>query len=158
MLGMKYQEYIKGAAAQQVKDFFTAVKKVPADKLEWKPLDMGRSVLSQCQEIAMSFAWSTDMLQGKAEFSEEAMAADQAEMAQWTTVEECEKQAHEKLAAWQEFVSTYPDEKLSETLWLPFDGGRDFTMSEIMEYPRWNAGYHEGQVNYIQTLYGDNSF
>lgn len=158
MLVMKYQEYIKGSVRQQVKDFFVAVNKVQADKLEWRPLDLGRSALSQAQEIAMCFTWSTDMLQGKVDFSEEAMAADQAVMAQWTTVAECEKQASERQAVWEALVTDYPDEKLKETIWLPYDGGRDFTMSEIMEYVKWNAAYHEGQVNYIQTLYGDNSF
>ena len=154
---MKYQEYILGSMKQQVADFFKAVKKVPTDKLEWKPLDAGRSVLDQAQEVAMSFTWSADMLQGKVSFSEEAFAEDKAVMSAWTTIEECEKQAEERLTAWQTLVSSYPDEKLKETIWLPYDGGRDFTMTEVMEYPRWNAGYHEGQVNYIQVLYGDTS-
>lgn len=154
---MNYQEYIVGSMKQQVADFFKAVKKVPAEKLEWKPLDAGRSVLDQAQEVAMSFTWSADMLQGKVNFSEEAFAEDKAVMSAWTTVEECEKQAGERLAAWESLVSSYPDEKLKETVWLPYDGGRDFTMMEVMEYPRWNAGYHEGQVNYIQVLYGDTS-
>ncbi len=154
---MNFKDYILGSTKQQVSDFFKAVKKVPADKVEWKPLDAGRSVLDQAQEIAMSFTWSADMLQGKVNFSEEAFAADKAKMAEWTTVEECEKQAEERMAAFAELVSEYPDGKMKETIWLPYDGGRDFTMMEIMEYPRWNAGYHEGQVNYIQVLYGDNS-
>lgn len=154
---MRYQDYILGSMKQQVSDFFKAVKKVPAVKLEWKPLDAGRSVLDQAQEVAMSFTWSADMLQGKVNFSEEAFAEDKAVMSAWATVEECEKQATERLAAWETLVSSYPDEKLKETIWLPYDGGRDFTMMEVMEYPRWNAGYHEGQVNYIQVLYGDTS-
>ncbi len=48
-----------------------------------------------------------------------------------------------------------PDERLSEKKWLPFDGGRDFSMPEMMDYPRWNFNYHLGQSAYIQTLLGD---
>jgi hypothetical protein len=25
----------------------------------------------------------------------------------------------------------------------------------MLEYPRWNATYHLGQIAFIQTLYGD---
>jgi hypothetical protein len=28
-------------------------------------------------------------------------------------------------------------------------------MIEMMDYPRWNFNYHNGQIAYIQTLYGD---
>jgi hypothetical protein len=52
-------------------------------------------------------------------------------------------------------VLAMPDERLAETKWLPFNGGRDHTYLEMLEYPRWNATYHLGQVAYIQTLYGD---
>ena len=41
---------------------------------------------------------------------------------------------------------------------LPFGPGgsmQTFTVAELTEYPRWNANYHQGQIGYIQTLYGD---
>ena len=51
--------------------------------------------------------------------------------------------------------SRMPDADLDKKRWLPYDGGRDFTMPEMMDYPRWNFNYHLGQIAYIQTLYGD---
>ena len=48
-----------------------------------------------------------------------------------------------------------PDERLSNTKWLPYNGGRDHTFLEMLDYVRWNCNYHTGQIAYIQTLYGD---
>ena len=59
------------------------------------------------------------------------------------------------LATLFDAIRNCSDERLKETVWLPYDGGRDFTIQEICEYPRWNADYHLGQISYIQILYGD---
>ena len=67
----------------------------------------------------------------------------------------CEAACCANLETFFELVRSIPDERLSETRWMPVDGGRDFTMEEMMDYPRWNFVYHLGQIGYIQTLLGD---
>lgn len=154
---MRLQDHMIDVTRAAAKEAFRNAKAVPADKLEWKPLDNGRSVLDQCRELAMCPTWAYDIISGapQPEWNEEAVAAMQAEQAQWTTAEDCERVCNERLEKLFELYRNMPDERLSETKWLPYDGGRDFTMPEMMDYPRWNFNYHLGQIAYIQTLYGD---
>lgn len=136
---------------------FKYAKAVPADKIDWKPLDLGRSVLDQCKEMAMCAGWCQDIIDAEKppEFSEESMAAIQKEQEQWKTVEDCQAEAQRRMDKLFAFFRELPDERLTEKKWLPFDGGREFTVTEMMDYPRWNFNYHLGQVAYIQTLFGD---
>lgn len=154
---MRFQDYIIDSIQKGFDEVFRYAKFVPEDKLTWKPLDLGRSVLDQCQELAQSPAYVTSMIAGEKmpEMSQESWQKVMEERQAWTTVEECERIGKERLAALFEAIRNCPDERLKETVWLPYDGGRDFTIQEIMEYPRWNANYHAGQISYVQTLYGD---
>lgn len=153
---MRFQDYIIEATRSAADEAFRYAKSVPAEKLEWKATDSGRSVLEQCRELAMCPKWAQDIIRGtEPEWNEETMAAIQAEGLQWTTVEACEEECKRRLDGLFALYSEVSDERLKETKWLPYDGGRDFTVQEMMDYPRWNFNYHLGQIAYIQTLYGD---
>jgi predicted secreted protein len=156
---MKLQDYLIQATCEAAKEAFAYAKAVPADKLDWKPLEAGRSVLDICQEMALCPGWAKEMIedQGDHEWNEETMAAIEAEKAKLATIEACEAECNRQLELLFEFFRTIPDERLKDTKWLPYDGGRDFTVAEMMEYPKWNFTYHLGQIGYIQTLYGDKS-
>jgi hypothetical protein len=136
---------------------FKYAKAVPADKLGWKPLDGGRSVLDICQEMALCPGWANDIISGKPqpEWNEETVAKVEAEKQSFSTTEACQAECNRRLAELFDMYRAMPDERLSETKWLPYDGGRDFQMEEMMDYPRWNFNYHLGQIAYVQTLYGD---
>lgn len=83
------------------------------------------------------------------------MAAYKAEISAWDTVEKCKAALDEKLERLFTLYREMPDARLLETKWLPYGGGKDFSMEEMMDYPRWNFNYHTGQIAYIQTLFGD---
>lgn len=136
---------------------FRYARAVPADKLDWKPLDVGRSVLDLCREMAMCPGWAEDIITGKEqpEWNEETMAAIKKEQEQWKTTEDCQAECNRRLEKLFDLFRGLSDAKLSDTKWLPYDGGRDFTVEEMMDYPRWNFNYHLGQIAFIQTLYGD---
>src|ERR1700730_13623055 len=100
-------------------------KAVPADKLSWKPLDAGRSVLDQLQELAQAPDYAVGMLGGKTKG--EAPGPDDweklvAQRQAWTTVEDCEREAKVRLDNLFETIRNFPDEKLTDTTWLPYDG------------------------------------
>ena len=154
---MRIQDYMIDATKAAAAAAFKTARGTAADRLDWKPLDEGRSVLDQCREMAMCPKWAEDIISGvqMPEWNEETAAAVKAEQEQWNTIEDCEAECNRRLESLFEMYQKMPDEKLSETKWLPFDGGRDFTMEEMMGYPRWNFTYHLGQISYIQTLYGD---
>lgn len=154
---MRFQDYIADATVAAAEEAFRYASKVPADKLEWEPLEAGRSVLDLCREMAMTPTWAIDTIEGKPhDFTEEAFAAIKAEQSQWTTVDQCYEECERRMVELLELMRTMPDARLSDTRWLPYEGGRDFTIVEQMEYPKWNFNYHLGQIAYIQMLYGDN--
>lgn len=154
---MRLQDYMIDVTRTAAAEAFKCAKATAADKVDWSPMDNGRSVLNQCREMAMCPKWAEDIIGGAPmpEWNEETAAAIQAEQEQWKTVEDCEAECNRKLESLFEMYRNMPDERLSESKWLPYDGGRDFKMPEMMDYPRWNFNYHLGQISYIQTLYGD---
>lgn len=140
-----------------MEEAFRYAKEVPEDKIDWKPMDEGRSVLNLCRELAASPKWAADLVQGKPlpEFTDEMAAAIQKEQEQWKSVAACETECKRRLEVFYHAVEGLTDDDMKTKTWLPFSGGRDFTMLEMMDYLRWNFNYHLGQIAYIQTLYGD---
>jgi uncharacterized damage-inducible protein DinB len=156
---VRVQEKIIEATCAAAREAFAYAKAVPADKLEWQPLDNGRSVLDICQELALCPTWCYEIVRERdepmPEWSEETAEGYRREQQQWKTAEACEAECNRRLEQLFEVFRSMPDSRLEEKKWLPYDGGRDFTMEEMMDYPRWNFTYHLGQIAYIQTLYGD---
>lgn len=154
---MRFQDSMIEATRNAAREAFKYAKHVPADKLDWKPLDSGRSVLDICKEMAQCPGWTVQILKGEGfpEWSDEAQAALESKTSAWTTAEACEEECNRQLEAFYAAVREFPDEKLGDTFVLPFDGGQTITMKENIEYPFWNFTYHQGQIAYIQTLYGD---
>jgi hypothetical protein len=154
---MKFQDNIADQTKVAALEVFRYAKAVPADKVEWQPLDAGRSVLDIARELARCPAWAYDLVNGEdfPEWNEETAAKEKALTDQWTTIEACEAECLRQVERLMELYRTVSDERLAETKWLPFEGGRDYTVAEMMDYPRWNFNYHLGQIAYIQILYGD---
>lgn len=153
---MRFQDYMIEATGQAFREVFKYAKAVPADKWHWKPMEEGRSVLDLCQELALCPEWAFDIVCGKEfEWNDEIAKAVEEQKQQFTTIEACELECHRRLEKLFDLYRNLPDEKLLDSRWLPFDGGRDFPMTELMDYPRWNFNYHLGQIAYVQTLYGD---
>jgi hypothetical protein len=127
--------------------FFSYAKAVPDDKIQWKPLDAGRTVLDMAQECAQSADWAVGMIAagGFTGMDEARMKAMKEERSGWTTVEECER------------VRNFPLSKMDETVEVPF-GKKKYPWWEILLIHYWNLNYHWGQVAYVQTLYGDHGY
>ena len=154
---MRYQDYICGETQRAADAAFKEATFVPADKLDWKPLDEGRSVLDQCQEMAQCALWCEQIIAGEGmpDFNEETFAKIQEERKSWLTIEACQAECNKRLESLYKVIKSIPDDQLAKTKWLPFGGGREHSWQEMMDYPRWNFVYHLGQISYVQTLYGD---
>lgn len=153
---MKVVDYVANEAKAAADAAFKYAAAVPADKLSWEPLETGRSVLSMLQELAMTPTWQYDTLVGPPpDMSPEAWQQQRDMMSQWTTLEQCREQFDERFKKLDEYIRGLKEEQFTDTKWLPYDGGRDFTVLEMLDYTRWNSTYHQGQIAYIQTLYGD---
>lgn len=133
---------------------------MPADKQQWKPPSDGRSAHDQVLECAVMNGMAAKILNDQAFPNFETM--DWGGMfakaaAENDTVEKLlgtlEKSTADLIAA----TKAFPADKLGESVMVPFDGSTR-TWAEVIFFPYWNMTYHEGQINYIQLLYGDKEF
>ena len=133
---------------------------MPAEKQQWKPPQEGRSAHDQILECAVMNGFAAKILNDLAFPNMETM--DWGGMfgkaaAENDTVEKLlstlEKSTADLIAA----TKAFPADKLSDTVMIPFDGSTR-TWAEVIFFPYWNMTYHEGQINYIQLLYGDKEF
>lgn len=154
---MKYQEFIIEATQKAADEAFRFAAAVPENKVGWKPIDAGRTVLDQSQEMAKAPEWAHAIVSEgpQPEWTAEGMAEEKLEMAKWDTIDKCKAECQARLDRLFELYRGVSDDRLAETKWLPFEGGRDFTVKEMMAYPMWNFTWHAGQIAYVQTLYGD---
>ena len=126
---------------------------MPPDKQTWKPLDQGRSALSQIQECAGINFWTAQMLRDRAVPPMEEGWMQQLQ-AQYDTSEKAVAGLQAATDALVAAIEAFLADHLEDTLTLPWDP-TPTTMAEVMLLAYWNMVYHIGQISYIQTLYGD---
>ena len=135
-------------------DMIRAVDATPKDKAVWKPLETGRSI----QEIALECA-GVNLFMAKAISTYAAPVMDREEFAKFTaehdTLEKSVAALKSSLSALSAAIICFPTEKLDDTILLPFPGGTTVAFAELISKPYYHLSYHLGQINYIQTLYGD---
>ncbi|MCL6623356.1 MAG: hypothetical protein K6T17_01910 [Fimbriimonadales bacterium] len=141
-----------------VDDLFRSVRAMPGEKITWQTSETARTPLDILQECALSLKWPQSILGNKQptfDLPEEEFQKIQAERARLTSVDACEETARKNLAETIEFIRSYPEDDLDRVISLPFAPNLDLTVAEILASPYWNITYHLGQINYIQTMYGD---
>jgi len=117
----------------------------------WSPLGDARSALSVLTEcVIANYKWR-DILRNRqySDVSEElweevtkACLDLPATLAQLET-------SGEQLA---QAILTIPDNDTADEIESPWG---PYTLADCCLHAYWNMVYHEGQINYIQTLYGD---
>jgi len=148
---MTLQEAVALRTERAAEEFLAAVKRIPDDKLRWSPIGEARSVLDVLQECGrVNERW-----------------ADMIESGQWITwprehIQDLIAKTGDREsavayfeAATAKFVSAVrglPDGRLDEPFESPW---RTASTAEWLMHALWHISYHEGQINYIQTLYGD---
>ncbi len=131
-------------------------KRVPADKLDWKPLEAGRSVLDQLQECAVIAGFYKSLLATylMPEFGPEFMADYNKARAELDTMAKVESMLRENTAtAVAAIRRAVPDDVIENE--MPFFGPEPWKVYSVMNAHAWNMHYHTGQICYVQTLLGD---
>lgn len=135
-----------------------AVAKMPDDRIGWHPAtegNQGRDALDQALECAYLNEWvaqgyrtgkmpTIDWDDFKARTDARRNKADCLAWLQSST---------EALAS---ALANFPADKIGEATIDPVHDGKATTWADFaIDLFYWNTVYHEGQVNYIQVLYGD---
>lgn len=123
----------------------------PAERLAWTPLENGRSILEQLAECAVANRkWASILRTGfYANLPEGAYDQAVRDAADLTSATSMLRAATSELVT---AIGTVSPDRLGdmiETEWGPY------SIARCCLHAYWNMAYHEGQINYIQTLYGD---
>jgi uncharacterized damage-inducible protein DinB len=147
------QEMLATMNRKAAQDLARAVAAL-GDKATWRPLDKGRSALDQVLECAgFAHAGAHIFTRGEVpELSPESFARFGAEN---DTPEKALAALERTSEAFAQAIRALPTEKLGDKVTLPFGGGMELSLGEVALMNHWNTVYHEGQVNYIQTLCAD---
>lgn len=142
-----------GMIRQSVGGLTANINATPADKLTWKPLDAGRSVLDmavECGAISYSAAKTLTTRENPTMDTEGYQKIKEAT----DTGEKAVKLLQDSTDALIAAIEGFPEEHLQDKVTMPW--GMEMTFAETMMLVYWNNVYHTGQICYVQTLYGDN--
>ncbi|MEJ5170358.1 MAG: DinB family protein [Fimbriimonadales bacterium] len=152
---MQAKQYLIQLTREQLDAVFRNARAVPADKLEWRPLDQGRSVLDQVRECAGIPRLLTRVLKERSfQIQPEEMDALRSEWSTWS-LDDAEQIGRRDTDEMLAVLEAMTDDELGTSIPVPFFGGRERTLLEIASTHAWNLIYHTGQIAYIQTLLGD---
>jgi hypothetical protein len=150
-------DHCKKSAVQEMEMFLRNFAHVPDDKLTWTPAPASKSAIRIAAHTALYAGRFARMISERnlpvVDNLDEWLAARQAEEDALTSRQEIEavfrKGTDEVLAA---LDSLTPDE-----IGFVLDSGQGFSisMSHLMTLPGWHATLHCGQIDFLQTCWGD---
>lgn len=128
------------------------------DKINWSPGPCARTPLQLVAHSAMGVSGIQGMLVGKPfPYADivEADAAWRAAEKEFTTSEQVLSLLEQNSAEYLAWLDTLTSEQLASTLQLPFGS---FPMAAAITFPADHMRNHAAQIDYIQTVYGDQNW
>lgn len=147
----------KKSAVQGMERFLKNLSFVPDDKLDWTPTPTSKSALRVAAHTALysrRFArmiWDRKLpaVENLAEWEAQVKAEEIAV----TSREEVERIYREGIEEVLSALDSLTPEEFTSTL----DSGQGWSvlMTDLMNLPGWHATLHTGQIDYLQTCWGD---
>jgi hypothetical protein len=147
----------KESAVQGMEMFLRNFSHVPDDKLTWQATPTAKSALRIAAHTALYAGRFARMLRDrelpKPDSLEEWLAEREAEEVAITTREQMERVFREGTDEVLAALGSLTPEEVASTL----DSGQGWTMSMafLMGLPGWHATLHMGQIDFLQTCWGD---
>lgn len=132
-----------------------ALATTPDDKINWSPGSCARTPLQQVAHSAMSIGGIQSMLVGKPfpyASPAEADTAWRAAEKEFTTRAQVLGLLEQSSADYLTWLDSLTAEQISSTLQTPFGA---FPMAAAITFPADHLRNHAAQIDYIQTVYGD---
>jgi hypothetical protein len=145
---MTVQEYVARVTERKAEDLLAAAHAVMQDSQSWKPLGRGRTVIDLVAECAITNRMSIKLLHERA-WDEAGREERRQAHAALDTLDKASASLRENTRALAAAIRALPDDQLALEIRLPDETS---TVAEDLLHPYWNMAYHEGQINYIQTL------
>lgn len=153
---MSGQDILINRTLEAVDGIIKAVRAMPEDKLNWKPMEEGKSAMEQLKEVTRACVWFALMAEAKAEpeWGDEQRAKQLKMSDGWKSIDDVERALREQTNKLCNAIESCSDADLK--LPFKFEGvEKDYTLGEALNFHQSHTMYHIGQINYIQTLYGD---
>jgi hypothetical protein len=146
------QEFLATAAEKTVADLEAALLRLPEDKRNVSPMGDARTPADLVAEVAILNGTTAELLKNR-HFPENydfaAFGQDKKDLAQdW---DQMKSLLYANTARVAEAIRAVPDEDLGIEVAMPWG---PMTLRQIAAYPFWNMSYHEGQINYVASMYG----
>ncbi|HLK16703.1 MAG TPA: DinB family protein [Fimbriimonadaceae bacterium] len=150
---MTVQDFIASGTEKGTADLLAAYERTTPEKRGWQP-EGGRSARNVLAECAIMTDGLADIVQtGKMpEFDMDKFHADLAALDTDEKAISALKAGTDKLV---KVIKALPDDKLSVLIESPWG---TYTTAAWAHHVTTHNAYHEGQINYIQTLYGDKGY
>jgi hypothetical protein len=129
----------------------TVAQATPPDRHHWQPMDNGRSVIDQVVECSIANAkWAAILRSGV--YADLPRADAERAYADCDTLEKAIARLQTSAADLISAIRSVPSDALSNEVSTPWG---PYPMARCCTHAYWNLTFHEGQINYVQTLYGD---
>lgn len=150
-------ELAKLTAAESMAIFLRNFSKVPEDKLTWSPAPTAKSAIRIAAHAALYFSRFAEMIRTK-------KLPEVADLDEWLRLRNTEEEAvttreavEGAFRAGLEEVRAAIDQLTPEEIASELDSGQGWTMSMsfLIRLPGWHTTLHCGQIDLLQTCWGD---
>ena len=148
---MTIKEVAVRANREITENLIRAATAMPGEKVTWRPLGEGRDALDLLAEVAHINALAARVFEERAVPPHDPVGFERAKQEADTPEKAVAllRSSADRLAA---AIESFPEGQLGDTVRI---GPLTKTFAELMVFVYAHSSYHFGQVNYIQTLYGD---
>jgi uncharacterized damage-inducible protein DinB len=145
------QEFFAVASPKAASDLEAALRRLPEEKRNVSPGGKARTPADLVAECAILNGSTAEMLKtykfpsfdpGAYERQRDELCADEAKLIAIL---------HENTARAVAAMREVPDADLDIEIAMPWG---PVTVAQVVSYPFWNMGYHEGQINYLAAMLG----
>jgi hypothetical protein len=135
-------------------DLAAELRAMPEERARWMAGPDARSALEQVVECSLANVMWSNILRTRVHESLPQNVADHA----YRTLDTVEKAVERLLASAHvlvEVIRGLDPKDLGSLVPFPWKPENGRTVAECCFHPYWNMVYHQGQLAFIQTLYGD---
>lgn len=132
--------------------YVSDLKYIPEDKLDAVPMGSARTPISFTAECAGFNILVSRILKGET-VGFPSKEEGQAQEAKITSYEDCRRAILDSVEVLADTIADMSDEDLGKIVVAPW--GEEKTALRMAHVCAMHLMYHDGQINYIQALYGD---
>jgi hypothetical protein len=144
------QKFIVALTEKGAQDLWAAYEALPEDRRNWSPGGEARTAGDMVAEVAIlngetaktlkTASFSSDFDFGAYSARKAALAADPAAL---------KELFDSSVVTITSAIADLPDDQFETVVQFPWG---PMKLAQILTYPYWNMGYHEGQINYIGAI------